>query len=99
MEVHFDSNIGKLLSSLGNALTAFAGDVDVADLSSVADAEDDAGGAFIEDDNDGYDEIDASFGESRYDRLANRSFSNENRQPYSLERQLWKQTKIVSELR
>ncbi len=99
VEMHFDSNIGKLLSSLGNALTAFAGDVDVADLSSVADAEDDTCDAFVEEDADAFDETDTYSRTPRYDKTANKSVLNSQRRPYSLERQLWSQTKVVSELR
>ena len=95
VEMHFDSNIGKCLSSLGNALTAFAGDVDVADLSSVA--EEDSCDPFAEEHGDTYDETDASTMPARLGKSADRSSSG-NR-PYSIERQLWRQTKIVSELR
>lgn len=97
IEMHFDTNIGKWLSSLSSALTAFAGDFDVADLSSVADAEDDESDPFMGEDNEGYDDTDAPQGIHKYEKLKDRSFNEDQYQ--SLERQLWRQTKRVSELR
>eukprot|EP00794_Sanderia_malayensis_P007184 gene7184-7990_t len=100
VEMHFDSNIGKLLSSLGNALTAFTGDVDVADLSSVADAEDDTCDAFVEADADDYDEGDGYTQTPKLDRPAGTRLTLSSQgQLLSLERQLWEQTKIVNELK
>lgn len=94
IDMRFDSNIGKWLSALSNSLTAFVGDVDIADLSSVNDAEDDSGDfsdAFVDDD---FDEPDA--GQRHYERLKERSSTDAL---YSLEKQLWRQTKKISELR
>ena len=94
IDMHFDSNIGKWLSALSHSLTAFAGDADIADLSSVNEADDDVdlSDAFVDDD---YDECDGATKE--YEPLKDKT--SNDAQYYSLEKQLWRQTKKISELR
>ena len=90
--MHFDSNIGKWLSTLSNSLTSFVGDLDVADLSSVneADNEADLSDAFVDDD---YDESDGILQHS--EPLA----SSNDTHYHLLEKQLWRQTKKIRKLR
>ena len=92
--MHFDCNIGKWLSSLSNSLTSFVGDIDIADLSSVNEADNDAdlSDAFVDDD---YDESDGA--PKHYEALKDKSLNDTHY--YSLEKQLWRQTKRISELR
>lgn len=86
-----DSNIGKKLNLLTNTLTAITGDSDVADLSSVAEAEDVGEENKIRIPNyisdDGYDVVDAPTQTTLQD------------EDESLERQLWLQTRIVNQFR
>ena len=58
IDVNLDVNIGKRLSLLFNVLTAITGDSDVADLSSVAEAEDMEKESAYQDFEDGVDDID-----------------------------------------
>ena len=97
IEMHFNSNIGKWLSALSDSLTSFVGDVDIADLSSVNEADNDAdlSDAFIDDDDDDYDEFDGI--QKQYEPLKDKSLNDSHY--YSLEKQLWRQTKKISELR
>ena len=94
IEMHFDCNIGKWLSALSNSLTSFVGDIDIADLLSVneADNEADLSDAFLDDD---YDESDGA--PKQYEALKDKS-SNDTHHD-SLEKQMCRQAKKISELR
>ena len=103
IEMHFDSNIAKWLSALSNSLTSFVGDTDIADLSSVNDADDevndgdvaDLSDAFMDEEEEEYDEPD---GLPKLPVLL-KDKGNNYAHVYSLERQLWRQTRRISELR
>ena len=97
LDMHFDTNIGKRLSALGKALTAFTGEADIADLSSVADI-DDMPDAF---EDDGYDVTDSPvIPQLNLSRVQDKEEGLlRPLQAHSLERQLWEQTRRVSELR
>ena len=93
VDVHIDSNIGKRINLLTHALTTIAGESDVADLSSVAEAnEDTADTTNVKmydrhgiDNEDGLDVVDAP--------------PTPRLQDDSLETQLWTQTRHVNQLR
>lgn len=84
VEVLFDTNIGKWLSLLGNTLTAFAGETDIANLDSVADMTEKEP---VKEPVGSVDEVDHHPSSSRKSRKRN------------IEREMWEQSRKVNELR
>ena len=89
IEVECDTEIGKYLSSLGQTLTALAGETDIANMESVTDIQDQDRDTRKEvNDEDGKDEVDAGT-----------HYAREKLSMKSLEKEMWAQAKKVNELR
>jgi len=84
VEVLTDTRIGKWLSLLGNTLTAFAGETDIANLDSVADMTDKEPS---KEPVGSVDEVDHPPASSRKTRKR------------SIEKEMWEQARKVNELR
>lgn len=84
VEVLTDTNIGKWLSLLGNTLTAFAGETDIANLDSVADMTEKEPS---KEPAENVDEVDHKPSSGRKSRKR------------SLEKEMWEQARKVNELR
>ncbi|XP_048589365.1 transmembrane protein KIAA1109 homolog isoform X3 [Nematostella vectensis] len=83
VEIHCDTDIGKRLSSLANTMTSLAGDTDIANMESVAEAtEKDASHATVK----GLDEVDS---------LA----KTEKHSSRRVEKDMWEQARKVNELK
>ena len=85
IELHCDTNIGKYLSSLGQTLTALAGEPDVANIDSVTELQE--RDASLETDERGRDEVD------------NMGGTLDRRKCRNIEKNMWEQARKVNELR
>ena len=85
IELHCDTDIGKHLSSLGQTLTALAGEPDVANIDSVTDLQD--RDPSMETAEGGRDEVDSMEG------VGDRKISK------NIEKNMWDQARKVNELR
>ena len=85
IELHCDTNIGKHLSSLGQTLTALAGEPDVANIDSVTELQE--RDASLEADETGRDEVD------------NMGGSLGRKKSRNIEKNMWEQARKVNELR
>lgn len=84
IELHCDTSIGKHLSSLGQTLTALAGEPDVANIDSVTELQD--RDPSMEHAEEGRDEVD---GKPRAGKLSKTM----------IEKNMWEQARKVNELR
>lgn len=84
IELHCDTNIGKHLSSLGQTLTALAGEPDVANIDSVTELQD----------------RDPSLTSARgRDEVDNMAGVVDGRKSNNIEKNMWEQARKVNELR
>lgn len=82
-ELHCDTSIGKHLSSLGQTLTALAGDTDVANIDSVTEIHD----------------RDPSMDSGALGRDEVEIVPNDKKSSRNIEKNMWEQAKRVNELR
>lgn len=87
IEVECDTEIGKCLKSLGQTLTALAGETDIANMESVTDIPDREARKEVNDE-DGRDEVDAAKHQEREKNPMKR-----------LEKEMYDQARKVNELR
>lgn len=85
IELHCDTNIGKHLSSLGQTLTALAGEPDVANIDSVTELQD--RDPSLETADIGRHEVDSM------------GVSMDRRKSRNIEKNMWEQARKVNELR
>ena len=84
IELHCDTSIGKHLSSLGQTLTALAGDPDVANIDSVTELQD--------------RDPSIDTGELGRDEVDNKG-AKDKRNTRNIEKNMWEQARRVNELR